>query len=76
VIDETAAVGFNVSLGIGLEAGNKPKDLYSEEADNGETQQAHLQAIKDLIARDKNHPRVVMWSTANDPDTGPHGARE
>ncbi len=44
---------FNLSLGIGFEAGNKPKELYSEEAVNGETQQAHLQAIKELIARDK-----------------------
>ncbi|XPE61797.1 glycoside hydrolase family 2 TIM barrel-domain containing protein [Shigella flexneri] len=52
-IDETAAVGFNLSLGIGFEAGNKPKELYSEEAVNGETKQAHLQAIKELIARDK-----------------------
>lgn len=47
-----AAVGFNLSLGISFEAGNKPKELYSEEAVNGETQQAHLQAIKELIARD------------------------
>nr|BAL03257.1 green fluorescent protein (S65T) - beta-glucuronidase fusion protein with nuclear localizing signal [Moss transformation vector pPIG1b-NGGII] len=76
VIDETAAVGFNLSLGIGFEAGNKPKELYSEEAVNGETQQAHLQAIKELIARDKNHPSVVMWSIANEPDTRPQGARE
>lgn len=42
VIDETAAVGFNLSLGIGFEAGIKPKELYSEEAVNGETQQAHF----------------------------------
>lgn len=76
VIDETAAVGFQLSLGIGFEAGNKPKELYSEEAVNGETQQAHLQAIKELIARDKNHPSVVMWSIANEPDTRPQGARE
>lgn len=76
VIDETAAVGFNLSLGIGFEAGIKPKELYSEEAVNGETQQAHLQAIKELIARDKNHPSVVMWSIANEPDTRPQGARE
>ena len=69
VIDETAAVGFNLSLGIGFEAGNKPKELYSEEAVNGETQQAHLQAIKELIARDKNHPSVVMWSIGNEVPT-------
>ncbi|MFP1452075.1 glycoside hydrolase family 2 TIM barrel-domain containing protein [Escherichia coli] len=60
---------------MGFEAGNKPKELYSEEAVNGETQQAHLQAIKELIARDKNHPSVAMWSIANEPDTRPQGAR-
>ncbi|WP_280174445.1 glycoside hydrolase family 2 TIM barrel-domain containing protein, partial [Escherichia coli] len=76
VIDETAAGGFNLSVGIGFEAGNKPKELDSEEAVNGETQQAHLQAIKELIARDKNHPSVVMWSIANEPDTRPQSARE
>ncbi|MFH8135760.1 beta-glucuronidase [Pantoea osteomyelitidis] len=76
VINETAAVGFNLSLGIGFDEGEKPKELYSEEAVNGETQQAHLQAIKELIGRDKNHPSVVMWSIANEPDTRPDGARE
>ena len=76
VINETAAVGFNLSLGIGFDAGEKPKELYSEEAINGETQQAHLQAIKELIGRDKNHPSVVMWSIANEPDTRPEGARK
>ncbi|RKQ40050.1 beta-glucuronidase [Enterobacter sp. R1(2018)] len=76
IIDETAAVGFNLSLGIGFEAGEKPKELYSDEAVNDETQQAHLQAIRELIARDKNHPSVVMWSIANEPDTRPRGARE
>ncbi|EJM3642734.1 beta-glucuronidase [Salmonella enterica] len=76
VIDETAAVGFNLSLGIGFEACEKPKSLYGEDAINNETQQAHLQAIKELIARDKNHPCVVLWSIANEPDTRPEGARE
>ena len=27
----------------------------------------HEQVIKDMIARDKNHPSVVMWSLANEP---------
>lgn len=76
VINETAAVGFNLSLGITFDAGERPQELYSEEAINGETQQAHLQAIKELIARDKNHTSVVMWSIANEPDTRPNGARE
>ena len=27
----------------------------------------HAQTLRDLIARDKNHPSVVMWSIANEP---------
>ena len=27
----------------------------------------HEQVIRDMIARDKNHPSVVMWSLANEP---------
>ena len=29
----------------------------------------HEQVLKDMIARDKNHPCVVMWSLGNEPDT-------
>ena len=29
----------------------------------------HEQVLKDMIARDKNHPCVVMWSVGNEPDT-------
>lgn len=76
IIDETAAVGFNLSLGLNFDNEAKPQSLYSEDAINDKTQQAHLQAIQELIARDKNHPSVVLWSIANEPDTRPEGARE
>lgn len=46
VIDETAAVGFNLSLGIGFEAGNKPKELYSEEAVNGKLSKRTYRRLK------------------------------
>ncbi|WP_349428677.1 sugar-binding domain-containing protein [Microbacterium sp. LWS13-1.2] len=40
------------------------------------TQAAHAQGIRELIDRDKNHPNVVMWSIANEPDSVEEGARE
>ncbi|MCS3432184.1 beta-glucuronidase [Klebsiella sp. BIGb0407] len=76
VIDETPAVGINLALGITFADVGKPAKLYSDEAINDKTQHAHLQAIKELIARDKNHPSVVMWSIANEPDANPAEARD
>ena len=75
VIDETAAVGFNMTVG-GVLTGAKdlPAELYSAEAVSSRTQETHRQAIRELIARDKNHPSVVMWSIANEPDLKPAGA--
>ena len=74
VIDETAAVGMNLSLSI-VRAANLPKDLFSEEGISSRTQQTHLQAIRELIARDRNHPSVVMWSVANEPDVHSEASR-
>ncbi|MCI1686481.1 beta-glucuronidase [Schleiferilactobacillus harbinensis] len=56
VIDETPAVG----LGRGTQA-----DAYKT-MHNGEL---HRQNLRDMIDRDKNHPCVVMWSLANEPET-------
>ena len=33
------------------------------------TTEAHQQIIRELIARDKNHACVVMWSIANEAAT-------
>jgi beta-glucuronidase len=77
VIDETAAVGLNLSLGARLTgADDLPKETFSPGALSARTQQTHRQAIRELIARDKNHPCVVMWSIANEPDLKPKGALE
>ena len=43
---------------------------------NGGTRAAHEQGIRELIARDKNHACVVMWSIANEPASQEEGARE
>ena len=29
----------------------------------------HLEVMKELVHRDKNHPSVVMWSVANEPQS-------
>jgi beta-glucuronidase len=29
----------------------------------------HAQAIRELVGRDKNHPSVVLWSLANEPES-------
>ena len=29
----------------------------------------HREVLRDMIARDRNHPSVVMWSLGNEPDT-------
>jgi beta-glucuronidase len=68
VIDETAAVGINSGLAGGV-FGAEPFITFSEETINAETRAAHLQAIRELIARDKNHPCVVLWSVANEPES-------
>jgi beta-glucuronidase len=36
----------------------------------------HQGAIEELIARDKNHPSVVLWSLANEPESHTAAARE
>lgn len=75
VIDETAAVGLNYSV-IGGFLGGPIVPTFGPDSVNDKTQAAHAQAIRELVARDKNHPSVVLWSIANEPDSGVDGARE
>ena len=56
VIDETPAVGIG--------AGDKI-DPYK----TFHIREHHEQVLREMIARDKNHPCVVMWSMGNEPDT-------
>ncbi|KAF5591662.1 beta-glucuronidase [Fusarium pseudocircinatum] len=75
VINETAAVGLNLTIVAGL-FGQKPIPTFSPDTMNDETSAAHAQAIRELIARDKNHPSVVMWTVANEPAASEPGVRE
>jgi beta-glucuronidase len=68
VIDETPAVGINSGLAAGA-FGAEPHPTFSPDTVNEVTQEAHRRAIRELIARDKNHPCVVLWSIMNEPES-------
>jgi beta-glucuronidase len=68
VIDETPAVGINSGLAAGA-FGAEPFTTFSPQTVGPETQEAHRQAIRELVARDKNHPCVVLWTIANEPES-------
>ena len=74
VIDETAAVGMNMGLAAGI-FGGPDVPTFSAETVNDATQAVHRQAIRELVARDKNHPSVVLWSIANEPESNTPAAR-
>lgn len=75
VIDETAAVGLNLAVVAGL-TGQPPQPTFSPDTIGDETREAHAEHLRALIARDKNHPSVVMWCIANEPSSNEQGARE
>jgi beta-glucuronidase len=67
VIDETAAVGINQLFAGAFGAPKLP--TYSPETANDMTHANLMQAVEELIQRDKNHPSVVMWSITNEAQT-------
>ena len=75
VIDETPAVGLNLGL-IGGITGAPKLSTWSPETIGDAAQAAHAQVLRELVARDKNHPSVVMWSITNEPASNEEGARE
>ncbi len=68
IIDEVAAVGMNMGLGGGI-FGTQGYTTFSPDTINEKSREVHGQAIRELIARDKNHPSVVIWSIANEPES-------
>ena len=72
VIDEVPAVGLHTAFTATGMLGGEPNGTWR----TLQTAQHHRDVINDLIARDKNHPCVVMWSVANEPASEEEGARE
>jgi beta-glucuronidase len=68
VIDETAAVGLNLALNSGRVPVEDTRTFRPGGIDDTSLT-VHLAALRELVARDKNHPSVVTWSVANEPDT-------
>ena len=75
VIDEVPAVGLNMGLGGGI-FGGQGYPTFSPDTINDRTREVHAQVIRDLVARDKNHPSVVLWSIANEPESDTEGSEE
>lgn len=72
VIDETPAVGVHLNFMATGFGNRRRRDTWKEIG----TKEAHELVLKELVARDKNHPCVVMWSVANEPDSTSKGAKE
>jgi beta-glucuronidase len=70
IIDEVPAVGVHLNFMATLRGGGKPRNTWQEI----QTFDHHADVIRELIARDKNHPSVVMWSIANEPASEEEGA--
>lgn len=65
--DRSGMVIIDESPAVGMRSESPAEPTYSEERISSRTLAHHKQVMRELIARDKNHPCVVMWSVGNEP---------
>lgn len=65
VINEMPAVGLNFW---------SPRHVFREDTVNDLSLKNYLEQFDELIARDKNHPSIIMYSLANEANTHEEGA--
>ena len=71
VIDEVPAVGFKMAAASFL--GGLDQSFFDGDWIH-ELYKKHIDQVKDMIKRDKNHPSVLAWSLCNEPDTSTDSA--
>ena len=70
IIDEVPAVGLFESLVNFLDAGTgKGASSFFAKESTPLLLKAHINAVDEMIARDKNHPSVIAWSLLNEPES-------
>lgn len=74
IVDEVAAVGMFKSLMNFMEATTGKQTAFFADPTIPQLLENHLQAVEDMICRDKNHPSVIAWSLLNEPETSDESA--
>jgi beta-glucuronidase len=69
IIDEVPAVGMKRSFFNFFDAGTGKNTHFFETPTVPELLKNHIQAVEEMIVRDKNHPSVIAFSLFNEPET-------
>ena len=74
IIDEAPAVGLHSQFSATgmIDASGKHEGTW----EYMKTGEHHRDVIREMVARDKNHPCVILWSVANEPASEEEGAKE
>ncbi|MDD3251327.1 MAG: beta-glucuronidase [Lachnospiraceae bacterium] len=72
IIDEAPAVGLHSNFSATGMLGGTATGTW----ELLKTAEHHRQVLREMVARDKNHPCVILWSVANEPASEEEGAKE